>query len=349
MCRNNDTKMKRDQYASIDSIGNESYYYDDDRDYSPGLCCRIPCFILLPVILFAVFVGNFSTIAFSNKTKDVNISSTKMISQSDIKEAQKYAEEKFKEKLLKPCEEAEQFYNSTDKNKVIMSSITGKNYTESSPPPLPPKEGCVATILLFRHCEGGIAREHCGYMGNLRSQYIATLFGNTPDARWPEPNYIYAMSAGERNNEFAKNWREIETVEPLSTKVKISIDETYGFPEKKKFVDHLYSKLRKGEMCDKVIVISWKHHDIPHFTHSLGCGPENGCPMTYGEYDYEAVWQLTYSYHREKYAPYVVEDTTAHGLKKKKPWGLYPQWFVYGTIQQEGFDPLEFAKSNGSA
>lgn len=340
--------MKREQYASIDSVGNESYYYDDDRDYSPGICCKIPCVILLPIILFATFIGHLSTLALINKTNNVN-TSTKSITQSDINEAQKYAEEQFKEKLLKPCQEAEKFYNSTDKNKVIMSSTTGKNYTASSPPPLPPKEGCVATILLFRHCEAGIAREHCGYMGNLRSEYIATLFGNTPSNRWPAPDYIYAMSAGERHNEYVKNWREIETVQPLSKKVNINIDETYGFPEKKKFVDHLYSKLRKGEMCDKLILISWKHHDIPHFAHSLGCGPENGCPMTFGEYDYDTVWQMTYSYHREKYAPYVVEDTTAHGLKKeKKPWGLFPQWFVYGTIQQEEFDPLEYAKSNGS-
>ena len=74
--------------------------------------------------------------------------------------------------------------------------------------------------------------------------------------------------------------------------------------------------------------------------------------MAYGEYDYEAVWQLTFSYHKEKYAPYVVEDNSKHGMREKmrKKWGLYPQWFVYGTIQHEDFDPLAFAKAgNGSA
>mmetsp|Transcript_20553 Transcript_20553/g.30878 ORF Transcript_20553/g.30878 Transcript_20553/m.30878 type:complete len:207 (-) Transcript_20553:126-746(-) len=203
--------------------------------------------------------------------------------------------------------------------------------------------------MILRHCEAGAAREHCGYMGNLRSEYISTLFGDSPDHRWPSrPSFIYAMAAGERHNDFVQNWREIETVKPLSEKSNVTIDKNFGFPEKKAFVKHLYQMLEEGKFCNKIAVISWKHHDIPNFSHSLGCGPEDGCPMKFGENDYEAVWELTYSYHKEKYAPYVGEDTTKHGMKKHHPLGEYPQWWVYGTVQQEGFDPLRFAKEGGS-
>ena len=326
-----------------DSVNNSTYIgATDHRNEPEQSSCRIPCLVLLPTILFAAFVGHVSTIAYigTNRQESALMGEPKTIKNDPMK-AQEYAEEKFKEHLLEPCQLAEEYYNNTSKEKDIMTS---NGLDEKSAPPHPPSNGCHATILVFRHCEAGVAREHCGYMGNLRSEYIATLFGDS--GRWPEPSYIFAMKAAERHNQYVKNWREIETVIPLSKKFNVDIDDSYGYPEKKKFEKHLFKMLMTGELCGKVAVISWKHHDMPHFAHTMGCGPENGCPMMYGENDYESVWQLSYSYHKERYAPYAVDDLTPHGLKKHRPWGNYPQWFVYGSVQTEDFDPLAFKKVN---
>ena len=326
--------MKRNTYGSINSLKS---FNNEECEHKSGT--MVPCSILIPLVLFAILVGHIATLGYFKVSSSQSNIGTKHITMNDISKAQEYAKQQFKAELLEPCKKAEEFYNKT--------TMSSTNFDHNSAPPRPPQDGCVATIMLLRHCEAGVAREHCGYMGNLRSQYIATLFGNA-DERWPEPSYLYAMAAGERHNDLVKNWREVETVEPLSKKVNVEIDESYGFPEKKSFVKHLYKQLRSGKMCGKVAVISWKHHDIPHFTHSLGCGPKNGCPMTFDEDDYESIWQLTYSYHKEKYAPYVEEDKTLNRVKNHKPWGLYPQWWIYGSIQTEGFDPLAFAKMNGS-
>ena len=332
-------------YGSISSSSRGRLQVDSDEDghyHEPSCSWKMLLLILFPSIIFAAFVGHIVTIAFIGATKRDHCNKKNHPPQKSLdSQSQAKAEEYFHNYLSDPCMLSEKFYNTgTD------AGTDAGN--DSPPPPLPPPDGCTAILLILRHCEAGLAREHCGYMGNLRSQYIATLFGNTTTDRWPEPSYIFAMAAGERHNDAVNNWREIETVVPLSEKVNVTIDTSFGFPEKKKFVNHLYKMLRKGEMCGKVAVISWKHHDIPDFSHSLGCGPENGCPDSFDENDYETVWELTYSYHKEKYAPYVVEDTSRHGLKKRRPFGVHPEWFVYGSLQQEGFDYLQFAKSNGS-
>lgn len=336
------------QYDSVNNsnfiVGTSGRSYHDEQTVQGSR--KIPCIILLPTILFAAFVGHISTIAYIGVgRRDTAMGSgqqAQKTGKTDPDKAQKYAEGLFKENLLEPCQLSEKFYNNTNKEEKTMS--LDKN--AAPPPPPPPAKGCVATILIFRHCEAGVAREHCGYMGNLRSEYIATLFGDTAGGRWPKPDYIFAMKAGERHNEHVENWREVETIIPLSKKFNVSINDTYGYPERKNFVNHLYEMLRTGEMCGKLAVISWKHHDVPDFSHSLGCGPENGCPMHYGEFDYESVWQLTYSYHKERYAPYAVDDLSHHGMKHRRAWGRSPQWFVYGNVQTEDFDPLIFRRDN---
>jgi hypothetical protein len=216
------------------------------------------------------------------------------------------------------------------------------------PPHPPPPEHCEATLMLLRHCEGGVAREHCGYMGYQRSQYLATLFGK--NGKWPAPSYIIAMAEGERHNPVVKNWREIETVQPLAEKFNMTMDVSYGFPEKKQLMEYLYSLLRTGAMCGKLAVLSWKHHDIPHFSHGMGCGPDQGCPMSFGDEEYDKVWQIKYSYHRQMHAPYVIEDNSTKAIKKhqhQQSWGEHPRWFVYGTVQSETFDPLQFSAAQG--
>jgi len=335
--------MNRSDNVSIDSFDTiEELNLENSVFPSRGW----PCLIYFASLLFAGFAGHIITFAYMQPDA-LNNSITKK-SVKKIASAQDYAQEQLQNQLQTLSDISEEYHANENikQNKIMTSNVSGNETI----PPLPPQDGCDATIMIFRHCEAGVAREHCGYMGNLRSDFIATLFGNSTNERWPMPSFIFAMSTGERHKSIVHNWREIETVIPLSKKANVTVDQTYGFPEKEEFTQHLFSLVRSGEMCGKLAVISWKHHDMPHFAHSLGCGPDDGCPMDFGEDEYDAAWQIKYSYHTEKNAPYIVEDTSPKALKKHKkhPWGTAPKWWVYGSVQQEGFDPLAFAKADGS-
>jgi hypothetical protein len=132
---------------------------------------------------------------------------------------------------------------------------------------------------------------HCSFVGYERADYIATLFGNTSKYRYPIPKNLYALSANRSNNYM--NYREWETLYPLSKMINVSItvvDDTFA-------TQHYFPLLQSGTLCGQIAVLSWKHSLIPDLVNSLGCGPENGCPMTYPIETFDQVWQIKYVFH----------------------------------------------------
>jgi hypothetical protein len=213
-----------------------------------------------------------------------------------------------------------------------------------SKPKQPPTTGCQATMILVRHCEKGSIREHCNAIGFERSNYIASLFGNNPEARWPAPSYLFALAPGERHKKNVNNWREVETLQPLSDKTGVPIDYSFGMNSKKEFASHVFSMLRNSEMCGKVALVSWKHDDLPHLARSIGCGPDDGCPLNWAsDNDFDSTWQILYSYHKQMYPSFAVEENK----NKHKAFGKHPQWWISGHVEKENFDPLEYSKRNG--
>jgi hypothetical protein len=253
----------------------------------------------------------------------------------------------FQENLYRPTLQAEMFHSSASIKKEeaepqMGDSIHRFNLAEKAQPP--PPEGCQATVVLLRHCEKGSIREHCNAIGFERARYIATLFGDEPEARWPAPSYLFATAPGQRNNDKVHNWREVETLQPLSNKTGVQIDDQYGINNEEKFAKHIFHLLRSGEMCGKVAVVSWKHEDMAHLARKLGCGPEDGCPSEWaGEEDFDSTWQILYSYHKQLYPSFAIEDKRY----KHKVWGQHPEWWISGYVEMENFDPLEFGKLNG--
>mmetsp|Transcript_24034 Transcript_24034/g.36647 ORF Transcript_24034/g.36647 Transcript_24034/m.36647 type:complete len:367 (-) Transcript_24034:76-1176(-) len=296
------------------------------------------------VAILSVFVAHISIRSYYS-TLPISLKSSKKhkLTNDEYSRAQSLATTEFKKNLLNPTMKSELFYNGNGNEIPLRGGYNSKD--EEVSPIRPPPEGCEVTIIIIRHCEGGPAREHCGYMGYQRSEYFATLFGE--GGKYPEPSYIFALNAGERHNPIVRNWREIETVQPLADKINATIDTEYVFPKKRELVDHIYSLLQSTTTCGKIAVVSWKHHDIPKFSHSLGCGPEQGCPITFGEEDYDSIWQIKYKYHKELHAPYVSENHSKKAMGKHHAWGEHPQWFVYGAVQKMNFDPLVFSTSRG--
>jgi hypothetical protein len=131
------------------------------------------------------------------------------------------------------------------------------------------QDGCETTVMLIRHCEKGSLKHHCNYNGYERAVYLSTLFGNTPEKRWPAPSQIFALKArgrkhGKRNN------REVETVQFVANQCKVEVDESYKTSHTKQLAKHITESIISGEMCGKLTLISWKHSDLPRLAQHLG-------------------------------------------------------------------------------
>mmetsp|Transcript_7832 Transcript_7832/g.16332 ORF Transcript_7832/g.16332 Transcript_7832/m.16332 type:complete len:386 (-) Transcript_7832:203-1360(-) len=196
-------------------------------------------------------------------------------------------------------------------------------------------KGCEATIILVRHCEKATVREHCAYVGYERSVYLATLFGDDEE-RWPAPSYIYALDPDGRHNKHKLNFREIETVGPLSEKVNVPVDYSYRSKNSGRLSRDLLKLVHNGELCGKVALVSWKHSEIGHLAHRLGCGPSQGCPMDYRGKSFDETWQIKFVFREFE-----------HSVRKSLKLPSLPQWKVFGSVQPEGFDPLAFSKLAG--
>ena len=299
-----------------------------------------------PLVLFIftmLFLGLASYINSigTDVSAALNLLKLKKTMHNNEDEPQLVAQHAFQDNLVRPSYEAELFYHPTQKENKhpVMGSSLG------SKPKVPPPEGCHGTVIIIRHCEKGSIREHCNTIGFERAEYISSLFGSEPEARWPAPSYLFALAPGERHNTYVNNWREVETIQPLSDKIGVPIYTSFGMDHKKDFAKHLFQMLRSGEMCGKVALVSWKHEDIPHLARSLGCGPDDGCPKSWAsDNDFDSTWQVLYSYHKQMYPNFAIEVKK----NKHKVWGQHPQWWISGHIQKEGFDPLQFRKNNGS-
>eukprot|EP00558_Chaetoceros_sp_UNC1202_P003289 CAMPEP_0197242834 /NCGR_PEP_ID=MMETSP1429-20130617/8461_1 /TAXON_ID=49237 /ORGANISM="Chaetoceros sp., Strain UNC1202" /LENGTH=344 /DNA_ID=CAMNT_0042702935 /DNA_START=243 /DNA_END=1277 /DNA_ORIENTATION=- len=314
---------------------------DPQMESSPHQQGRKTRALLVLCLIVLLAVAGHSTLNISPMTASL-FRGTKTHYQSIAdKAAQKH--------LVEPALISETYYNTTTEEREeygMYLPIMGQSLMKGGKlPALPPPLGCQATIVIVRHCEKGRVREHCSEDGFERAKYIASLFGDSPTNKWPTPSYLFALNPGERKNKHVHNMREVETIQPLSDKTGLKIDSSYGMKTKKLFAHHIFHLLRSGELCGKVVVICWKHQDIPHFARSIGCGPLDGCPKTWpGGNEFDETWQISYSYYKAPYPSFAAE-------KKKnihKVWGAHPQWWISGHTENEDFDPLHFMKSVGT-
>jgi hypothetical protein len=178
---------------------------------------------------------------------------------------------------------------------------------------------CETTLLVIRHCDKlNIYQEsanddtvvtstthdyadaamrtkkhsdrHCSSMGYERAAYLTTLFGSTPEFRYPIPKFLYALSAQRDTN---LNYREWETLHPLAQMIRVNI--TVVDADAASFAkSYVFPLLQSGAFCGQTAIISWKHSLIPDLVNALACGPNNGCPMIYPKDSFDQIWQLKY-------------------------------------------------------
>ncbi len=93
----------------------------------------------------------------------------------------------------------------------------------------------------------------------------------------------------------------------------------------------------------------------------MGCGPENGCPNSYPDDEFDQAWQLKYVFHpivpdleeveddNSMLPTKAVMNTTVfpHRLLVSASHKLQKGWSIFATVTKENFDPLSFSKQAG--
>ena len=137
------------------------------------------------------------------------------------------------------------------------------------------------------------------------------------------------------------NFREVETLQPLSKKTGINIDLASN-----KLHKEFFDLLQSGSMCGSVALASWKHEKIPQLAMTLGCGPEQGCPAFYPDDQFDQVWQIKFVFNPPGPGPRLENNSTRY-LKKKRTKNVEKGWQVFGSVVQQNFDPLQYSASVG--
>ena len=126
-----------------------------------------------------------------------------------------------------------------------------------------------ARILLMRHAEktGNPMDPHLSRDGFARAAKLADFI----PATFGIPQFLIATSISKHSV------RPIETLEPLSTKIGISVDAPYADQDYSALASQLLSEPRYAD-ADTLIVVCWHHGNIPSMAHAwrakLGSYPD---------------------------------------------------------------------------
>jgi phosphohistidine phosphatase SixA len=115
-------------------------------------------------------------------------------------------------------------------------------------------------ILLMRHAEksGDPMDPHLSQDGYARATKLADFI----PATFGIPQFLIATSISEHSV------RPIETLEPLSTKIGVSVEATYADRDYSALVSQLLSEPRYAD-AGALIVVCWHHGNIPPMAHAL--------------------------------------------------------------------------------
>jgi len=125
-----------------------------------------------------------------------------------------------------------------------------------------------AVVLIIRHAEDGGPGRDLAPRGHERAEAYKNYFLNfTVDSKRLKPAVILAAKDSKQSH------RPRLTVEPFAKAAKLKIDARFGNNQS----TQLAADLRANHQ-GKVILISWRHGNIPDLLQALGAKPEDILP-----------------------------------------------------------------------
>jgi hypothetical protein len=125
-----------------------------------------------------------------------------------------------------------------------------------------------AVVLIIRHAEDADKGRGLSVRGNERAEAYQDYFQHfTVDSKRLEPTAIFAATDSKRSH------RPRLTVEPFATVTRTQIDTRFGNNESTELATNL-----RATQQGKIILICWRHGNIPALLHALGVRPKNFLP-----------------------------------------------------------------------
>ena len=125
-----------------------------------------------------------------------------------------------------------------------------------------------AVVLIIRHAEDADSGDGISPLGQERAEAYKNYFLNlTADSKRLEPNVVLAAKDSKQSH------RPRLTVEPFAKAAKLPIDSRFGNNQS----IELAADLRANHQ-GKVILICWRHGNIPALLRALGAKPEDLLP-----------------------------------------------------------------------
>lgn len=125
-----------------------------------------------------------------------------------------------------------------------------------------------SVVLIIRHAENGGPGRDLAPRGHERAEAYKDYFLNfTVDSKRREPEVVLTAKDSKQSH------RPRLTLEPFAKAAKLKIDSRFGNNQSAE----LAAALRANHQ-GKVILISWRHGDIPSLLRALGAKPEELLP-----------------------------------------------------------------------
>ena len=125
-----------------------------------------------------------------------------------------------------------------------------------------------AVVLIIRHAEDADSGDGISPLGERRAEAYKNYFLNfAVDSKRLEPDVVLAAKDSKKSH------RPRLTVEPFAKAAKLKIDTRFGNYQS----DELAADLRANQR-GKVILISWRHGNIPAVLRALGANPASLLP-----------------------------------------------------------------------
>jgi hypothetical protein len=122
-----------------------------------------------------------------------------------------------------------------------------------------------AVVLIIRHAEDGGTGRDLAPRGHERAQAYKNYFLNfTIDTKRLEPNVVLAAKDSKQSH------RPRLTVEPFAKATNLKIDTRFGNNQSAELAADL-----RATQQGKVILISWRHGNIPDLLTALGAKPKS--------------------------------------------------------------------------
>ena len=142
-------------------------------------------------------------------------------------------------------------------------------------------------VMIIRHAEKPTDEksDHLSPVGYQRAEALKKLFEVHPEYAEPHlPDYLFAA----RYTPGESSARAIETLTPLAQSLNMPLHDDWSSDRSEEFGKEL---LTNPLYNDKIILIAWKHSEIPNLASGLGAP----CKSAWNSKVFDRVWLIDYS------------------------------------------------------